>query len=84
MGASVSSANPAIWMPLAVAHSTFLTCRFNTCIWREGIGNVVVSRRSARGDVVYVNFLVDTYCLGVKDLYYRSCSQAEFESEVLN
>ena len=37
-------------------------------VWRQGIGQVLVSQQSALGQVAFVSFLVDIYCLGVKDL----------------
>ena len=38
-------------------------------LWAEGIGNLVIARRMPDGRLAVANYLVDTYCLGVKDAY---------------
>ncbi|MBI5015420.1 MAG: hypothetical protein HZB55_08000 [Deltaproteobacteria bacterium] len=44
-----------------------------------GIGTVLVSRRLPDGDIAYAGFLVDPWCLGVKDALLRVCSEARYE-----
>lgn len=40
--------------------------------WQKyGIADVIVTRRKANGNFVFGVFLVDTYCLGVKDVIYN-------------
>lgn len=39
-------------------------------LWDQGIGALIISRRMPDGRIALANFLVDTYCLGVKDAYY--------------
>ncbi len=54
-------------------------CYMPEALFRTGIGNVVISRKA--GDTVYAGvFLVDVYCLGVKDAYLAVHSQGEFAS----
>jgi len=36
-----------------------------------GMGEVLVSRMHASGNITYALFLIDFYCLGVKDSFYR-------------
>jgi hypothetical protein len=48
-------------------------------IWDEGIGQMVVSRRLSDGNVAFGAFLVDTYCLGVKDAFADIASQARYQ-----
>lgn len=41
--------------------------------WEEqGMTPVIVARRQEADRVIYASFLVDFYCLGVKDAYWRS------------
>ncbi|MCX7418553.1 MAG: hypothetical protein NT013_03320 [Planctomycetia bacterium] len=37
-------------------------------LWNQGIGYAAIGRRGPQGQVVGVVFLLDTYCLGVKDV----------------
>lgn len=49
--------------------------------WKEaGESNVFVARRRPNGNIAFGLFLVDTYCLGVKDAAYKAdCSESEFK-----
>lgn len=54
-------------------------CLVPTSLFEEGIGHVVLTRALPGGDVAVAGFLVDTYCLGVKNALYRVFSSTEFE-----
>ena len=41
-------------------------------LWQQGIGQVVLVRRGSNGLTAIAVFLVDTYCLGVKDAFART------------
>jgi hypothetical protein len=43
-----------------------LHCFATDVVWREGIGEVLISRQLSDGNVAFATFLVDMYCLGVK------------------
>ncbi len=43
-----------------------------------GIGNVVVSRKTADGQIGVAAFLLDAYCLGVKDALFRIDSETAY------
>lgn len=43
-----------------------------------GIGNVIVSRKLPRDDLGVSVFLIDVYCLGVKDALFRVISELEY------
>lgn len=49
-------------------------------LWDLGIGWVVVSRRYSNGQIACAAFLVDTYCLGVKNVLHGVLSPSEYES----
>lgn len=51
-------------------------------LWDQGIGYVLVSRELASGSVAFVMFLVDMYCLGVKDALYKIASRTEYDRDV--
>ena len=48
-------------------------------IWQEGIGTVLIVRRLSNGNLLLANYLVDTWCLGVKDAFVREVSRAMLE-----
>lgn len=57
----------------------FLPCRIHEIAFTQGMGNLVVARQLPDGRVVLVAFLIDLYCLGVKDVMYRACPKEEYE-----
>lgn len=46
-------------------------CYMTDDIWEQGIGRVVVTRKHNGGRISMAEFVVDTYCLGVRDCDYR-------------
>lgn len=52
--------------------------------WEEtGMTTVVVSRANAQGRITFGAFLLDTFCLGVKDAYYNVNREPEAFEEML-
>ena len=47
------------------------TCYISPSIQETGLGHVVVTRRHTGGNVSVGCYLVDTFCLGVKDSFYH-------------
>ncbi len=48
-------------------------------LWREGIGQLVIARRQPHGQLACGVFLVDTYCLGVKDVYWHEFGSSDYQ-----
>ena len=48
-------------------------------IWNEGIGHALVARREPSGGLVYAVFLVDVFCLGVKNAFWRTGTSSEID-----
>lgn len=70
-----SSSPTAVFQSLAgkpILHS-FIT----DAVWDHGIGYVLLSRQLQDRCVALVNFLVDRYCLGVKDVHMEVVTKAE-------
>ena len=57
-------------------------CLMPTNLFEAGIGNVLVARRLPSGMLGCAWFLVDVFCLGVKDIFYREVSEAELRSRL--
>jgi hypothetical protein len=53
--------------------------------WDEGgLAIVVIARRQPNGNLVFGNYLVDYYCLGVKDTYYNAdIPRGQFQNDTL-
>lgn len=52
-------------------------------LWKQGIGSVCLSRQHPGGSVAFAVFLVDRYCLGVKDAMYEILSRAGYDSQIV-
>lgn len=55
-------------------------CYASDNIFDDGMGSVVVSRLSGAGHIGVGVYLIDAYCLGVKDAFVRLCTYNEFRS----
>ncbi len=51
-------------------------------LWEDGIGQLVIARREAEGQLVYGIYLVDVCCLGVKDTFWQVGSPGQFRELV--
>lgn len=51
--------------------------------WAEaGEAHIIVARKNQRGDLVVGSYLVDTFCLGLKDTYWNIIGEADLKSHV--
>jgi hypothetical protein len=48
-------------------------------LWEDGIGSLAIARQEAEGRLVFGVYLVDVYCLGVKNAFWRAGSPGDFE-----
>jgi len=64
-----------------VATAPILHCRASAAIWQQGMGQVLISRKLSFGMVAVGCFLVDTYCLGVKDAFLLVGSRAQYDED---
>src|SRR5262249_41868039 len=49
-------------------------------LWSRGIGQLILTRRLPDGRLALGNFLVDVFCLGVKNAYWKIISEWDFDS----
>lgn len=66
------------------AAAPILHCCTTNVLWDEGMSNVLVSRKLGSGNVAFAAFLVDMYCLGVKDVTFDVVSRSRYERQVYN
>jgi hypothetical protein len=48
-------------------------------IWNSGMGTLLFSRDLGNGGVAFATFLLDVYCLGVKNVFYGVTSRADYD-----
>jgi hypothetical protein len=48
-------------------------------LWKDGIGYLAIARREAEGRLVFAVFLVDVYCLGVKNAFWQEGESGDFK-----
>lgn len=65
-----------------VENVPFLHCCVRSDIWEQGMGNVIVSRQFPNGPVAVAGFLVDVFCLGVKDVFCQVLPRSTYDSNV--
>jgi hypothetical protein len=51
-------------------------------LWKQGIGHVLIARREPVGGLVFAVFLVDVYCLGVKNAFWRAGTPSDIEDVI--
>lgn len=54
----------------------------STELWDEGIGYLLLAREDPEGGTVFASFLVDVFCLGVKDAFWKAGTREEFREIV--
>ena len=67
---------------LPAAGAPIHECLVPAGLFDIGIGNVIVSRRMPNGFIGAAFFLVDVYCLGIKDAFYAVLSPAEYDHKL--
>lgn len=81
----------AVRQAFAVAHKFDRAARgpiidafVTSVVWDEGIGHVVLARDLGNDRVAYAAFLVDIYCLGVKNAFCCFGSRDEYAHKLRN
>ncbi len=80
----VKSQNAGLAEKLAkMAKHPILHTFINEEFWSQGIGSLLVSRQLPNGSVAFGCFLIDRYCLGVKDAFADIRTKDEYEEMFL-
>jgi hypothetical protein len=64
------------------ATAPILHCFATANVMEDGIGEVLISRQLSHGNVAFAVFLVDMYCLGVKDVVVDIAPEALYRKNV--
>jgi hypothetical protein len=60
-----------------------MECIMAKTLESQGLGYVIIARRISTGEILLSNFLVDRYCLGVKDCFAQFVYASQYQ-EMLN
>ena len=64
------------------ATAPILHCCATDVLWDQGMSNVLVSRELDNGSAAYAMFLLDVYCLGVKDVVFDAVPRSRYDWQV--
>ena len=59
-------------------------CLLHETLFEDGLGTLILARGFAAGQVAFTAFLLDAFCLGIKDVTFRSVDAEEFDYYVEN
>jgi len=76
-GPSLTALSPAKQMPRAVEAPVY-ECFIPAELFEVGIGNAIFSRKLPGGDIGVSVFLLDVYCLGVKNAFFKVLPEHEY------
>jgi hypothetical protein len=48
-------------------------------LWKDGIGYLAIARQESEGRLIFGVYLVDVYCLGVKNAFWRAGTNGDFK-----
>lgn len=61
------------------AKAPIMECLMAETLESDGLGPVIIARRVSTGEILLSNFLVDRYCLGVKDCFAQFVSLSRYQ-----
>jgi hypothetical protein len=73
--------SPERLMAVAAA-SPVHECLMPAGLFDLGLGSVIISRKMPNGEIGFGVFLIDVFCLGVKDAFFSVRPQGEYESVI--
>ena len=73
-----STIDPAVRLQ-GVEHWPAIGAYAGSALWANGIGHLAIARQETESRIAVGVFLVDVYCLGVKDAFWKSGSHADLD-----
>ncbi len=67
---------------ISLINSPIYECLMPQDLFESGIGHIVVSRKLENENILIAMFLLDIFCLGVKDTFIKEISLAEYNNIV--
>ena len=59
-----------------------IDCLVNSSFEKQGLANLLLGRKAPTGEFVFACFLVDPYCLGVKDAFAKIMTPGEYRERL--
>jgi hypothetical protein len=79
---SVKKVTPAMTKAQPYAKYPIHECLIPEDLFSSGLGELVVARRTPSGDIAFSAFVIDVFCLGVKDAMFLVMSEDEYEQRI--
>jgi len=57
----------------------FYECLMPHNLFEAGIGSILISRLSPQGEIAVCSFIIDVYCLGIKQVRFKAIPLPEYE-----
>lgn len=57
-------------------------CLIPVNLFETGLGNVIVARKTPEGNIAVSAFIVDVFCLGVKDAFFMLLAEDDYEVQL--
>jgi len=85
-GSAVKQKTPSITPSMKKA-KPYAICPIHECLipddlFVSGLGELVVARRAPNGDIAMSAFVIDVFCLGVKDAMFLVMPESEYEQRI--
>ena len=85
-GSAVKQTTPGITPSMKKA-KPYANCPIHECLipdnlFVSGLGELVVARRAPNGDIAMSAFVMDVFCLGVKDAMFAVMPEREYEHKI--
>ncbi len=61
------------------AKAPIYCCRLTECLFETGMGTLLLARGTGAGQLIVGGFLLDTFCLGIKDIVLRHMTVAQLD-----
>jgi hypothetical protein len=81
-GATVKKITPSMKKAKPYASYPIHECLIPNDLFISGIGELVVTRRIPNGDIAMSAFVIDVFCLGVKDAMFMVLPESEYEHRI--
>jgi len=62
------------------AEAPIYCCQLTECLFETGIGTLLLARGTSAGQLVVGVFLLDAFCLGIKDIVLRPMAAAQLDA----
>ena len=81
-GVTVKKITPSMTKAKPYAGYPIHECLIPNDLFISGLGELVVTRRIPNGDIAMSAFIIDVFCLGVKDAMFMVMPESEYEHKI--